>query len=274
MRCIGELELRANLNHFTLLNGRDVVVYDDHRTLFSVVYGVQKCGVITQRPNLIYFDYHDDCVIRYGMSIADRRAAFGNRPISHIELHEAWTHMEFGLSPLDDDWLTAVMDLNWVGDAVVVGAKEHDNIHNLNKRYSDEQDQHHLYRLEHLDYETGRRGKLGDMMLQDDESRYLRRLFGYNGAKEDCPYILDFDLDCFTTRCCGRTMAWPHDIFREKYVDNRETYGLMLNLIANASLITICREPGCCGGFGESHKILSYLDSYFFGGQLKTEPIE
>jgi len=37
-------------------------------------------------------------------------------------------------------------------------------------------------------------------------------------------------------------------------------------------LITISREPGCCGGMGESNKILQYIDRYWFKGALKTMP--
>lgn len=47
----------------------------------------------------------------------------------------------------------------------------------------------------------------------------------------------------------------------------------MESLLNRASVITICREPECCGGIGEANKILSYLDRYFFDGALRTEPI-
>lgn len=44
-------------------------------------------------------------------------------------------------------------------------------------------------------------------------------------------------------------------------------------LISRSQFITICREPKCCGGPGESNKILGYLDKYFFNGSLRTVPI-
>jgi len=69
-------------------------------------------------------------------------------------------------------------------------------------------------------------------------------------------------------------MAWSEIIFDERYVDNYKVKDMIDCLINRATLITICREPGCCGGIGESNKILSYLDRYFFNGELHTQPIE
>ncbi len=120
--------------------------------------------------------------------------------------------------------------------------------------------------MSHLNWEIGNRGLLGDDFNLDDDSIYWN-LFNYN-AKEPIthPYILDFDPDCFATECVDgeHIMAWPGTIFYEKYVGNYKVKGLMDALINNTSLITICREPECCGGIGEAHKILSYLDDYFF----------
>ena len=87
------------------------------------------------------------------------------------------------------------------------------------------------------------------------------------------PIVLDFDLDCFTTECENNVYAWPEAIFREKYYDNEEVRHFMHKLINRSTIITICREPTCCGGLGESNKILGYLDCYFFDGCLDTIPI-
>ena len=87
------------------------------------------------------------------------------------------------------------------------------------------------------------------------------------------PFVLDFDLDCFTTECREKTYAWPEDIFRKEYIESYNVRFFMENLLDRASFITICREPDCCGGIGEANKILNYLDRYFFDGALSTEPI-
>lgn len=59
----------------------------------------------------------------------------------------------------------------------------------------------------------------------------------------------------------------------DKYVGDFKVHTVMNRLITEATLITICREPSCCGGIGESNKILSYLDKYFFNEGLQTQPI-
>lgn len=279
MEHICEFENRANLNHFTVnINeeSKDVILYDDHRTLFPILFDLKKYNLINDIPNLIYFDYHDDCVVHRNISIDERHETFGNRDIEGIESREIWSYGEFDLSTLDNDWLTAAMDMNLVKDAFVIGVKENNNINYLNNRYTNAEVRHHLYELEHLDDATGNRGTLGDLVRNDADTLYIRSFFNFSnqGEMETRPFVLDFDLDCFSTTCCDRTIAWPCEIFIEKYVANTEAKNLMNNLIRHASLITICREPKCCGGLGESNKILSYLDYYFFEGQLKTAPLQ
>ena len=55
------------------------------------------------------------------------------------------------------------------------------------------------------------------------------------------PFVLDFDLDCFTTECDDKTYAWPEDIFKKKYFDNENVRYFMRRLIERSTIITICR---------------------------------
>lgn len=272
------LEQRANINHYTVGSDygdvKDVLVYDDHRTLLNILFEIQRNKWIEGTPNLVYFDQHDDSVVPRDLSIADRLAIFGNKKIQDIESKEFWGYTEFELSTLDDDWLTAAFDFNLIKDAVCIGVEKDRNVHYTNERYADAEIKHLLLTMNHLNWEIGNRGQLGDMFNQDETSMYLRRLFHFN-TKEPikCPYVLDFDLDCFVTDCLDRTIAWPETIFYDKYVGDFKVRSLMNRLIADATLITICREPNCCGGIGESNKLLSYLDKYFFNEGLRTQPI-
>lgn len=105
-------------------------------------------------------------------------------------------------------------------------------------------------------------------------------MFGYNlpngnrGFAENykADYVLDFDLDCFTTECQSKIFAWPESRFASLY-NNEEVGYFMYRLISNARFITICREPSYCGGIGESNKILGYLDKYFFKDCLVTRAV-
>lgn len=100
--------------------------------------------------------------------------------------------------------------------------------------------------------------------------QYHNRRFDEGDIK---PFVLDFDLDCFTTECREKTYAWPEKIFIDEYFESSNARYFMESLLNRTSFITICREPECCGGIGEANKILNYLDRYFFDGALRTEPI-
>ena len=49
------------------------------------------------------------------------------------------------------------------------------------------------------------------------------------------------------------------------------TTAMELNLIRDAQMITICREPDYCGSFGDSNRILEMLDRYYFEGCIGTD---
>ena len=69
-------------------------------------------------------------------------------------------------------------------------------------------------------------------------------------------------------------MAWPESIFVERYQENLKVCTFVHQLLNRASLITVCRETGCCGGIGEANRILEMLDCYWFEGALGTRRIE
>lgn len=272
-----KLANRSNVHHFYIKNGgsqKDLILYDDHRTLLNVLFEYRRKSKNT--PNLIYFDQHDDAVVPWALTIQERQSIFEGKRIEDISEREFWAYSEFDLSILDDDWLTTAMDFNLIKDAVCIGVIKDNNVAAINQRYVNQEPSHELFTMGHLDWEVGNRGKLGDTFIENEENLYLRKLFQYNADDEYCEteFILDFDLDCFATDCMDKVIAWPREIFFNKYVKNNDAYELMKSLIRRASLITICREPECCGGLGESNKILSYLDDYFFEGSLHTRPIE
>lgn len=266
-----ELGRRSNIHHYTIESAyfkKELILYDDHRCLLNILHEFNKQS--KEIPNLIYFDYHDDCVVP-PISIQDRLNIFGSVNIKDVPPERFWNYTEFQLSTLDDDWLTAAMDFGFIENAVCVGVKKDNNVQKLNQRY---QGRHTLFTMDHLDWEVGNRGKLGDTFKETEENIYLRTLFQYNKETLEQPFLLDFDLDCFATDCLDKTIAWPRRIFFERYVENIKVRSLMIDLMKRASIITICREPECCGGLGESNKILSYLDDYFFENSLGTQPVE
>ncbi len=271
-----KLKVRSNINVHSF-NDKYIIIYDYHRTILNVLFEAKKQNIFRCTPNLIFFDYHDDACINAPKSQLLKR--MGVDKLEDATDKQFWSFVEFDLGTLDDDWLTVGMELDLIKNAIVIGAQKDGHIADYNNKYTSEDGNiHELYSIPHLVSSLDNRGCLGDSIIKEPYYQSVRDIIQYHQGhfdyKEDInPFILDFDLDCFTTECQGRTFAWPEMIFVEDYEYNPKVHSFIHSLIEKASLITICREPGCCGGIGESNKILSYLDRYFFEGVLGTFPM-
>ena len=269
----------AWFNNVNTYNYRDkhIVLYDDHRNILNVIFESTKLNLFSEKvPNIIYFDHHDDAC-----DTDVRLSKYGIDNILEMNSRDFWSLVEFDLSVQDDDWVTAGMELGLINDVVCIGSEVNHNINGWdNNVYKTKTNvEHKGFCINHLKREIGDRGALGDSMTEyHPEYNYIRNIFGYNNERFSPsyhPFILDFDLDCFTTECKETTYAWPEKIFWEEYgAYYPKCSSFMQQLIARASLITVCREPKCCGGLGESNKILGYLDRYLFDGALGTEPVQ
>lgn len=283
IKSIQGLILRSNIEVFPFHN-KKIILYDDHRSVLNVLFESKKLGLFSKTPNLLFFDKHDDaCDPR--IKVEDLFREWGANRIEDVNSRDFWSFVEFDLSGTDDDWLLAGMELDLINDAVVIGQTENSNMSDMNNHFdSSDGTRHELFDIPHIDYSIGCRGCLGDSILKEPYYETIRNIFEYNqllprnyeqfSNEVNNPFVLDFDLDCFTTECEGKAYAWPEVIFWEKYCKNEKTFHFMRQLIDRSSFITICREPKCCGGIGESNKILGYLDNYFFNGCLGTFPIK
>lgn len=280
---ISGLSFHSNIETYNF-HEKYIVVYDDHRSILNVLFEAKKLGLFNTTPNLIFFDRHDDAC-NPNICLKDLYKKWGVKKIEEVSSRDFWSFVEFDLNGEDDDWLLAGMEFNLINDAVVIGQYENDNIQSMNHRYeSSDSIVHELYAIPHLNWSLGNRGCLGDSFIKHPYYKNVRSIFEYNQppygdydkySKEVTkPFVLDFDLDCFTTECEDKIFAWPEAIFRDKFDENNYVRYFMQKLIDRSSIITICREPGCCGGLGESNKILAYLDYYFFEGCLNTNPIQ
>lgn len=272
-----ELSWRTNIETY-IFRDRHIVVYDDHRTLLNVLFEAKKQKLFSQTPNLIYFDLHDDACENLPKNQLLKK--IGVKDLAEATSKQFWSFVEFDLGVMDDDWLLTGMELDLIKDAVLIGSdsRHSHNIDHMNGLYKSEDCvEHELYSIPHLKSSLGNRGCLGDNIIKEPYYQSVRNIMQYHQGHFDgdtiAPFVLDFDLDCFTAECREKVYAWPEEIFRNEYVENYNVPRFIECLLARTSLITICREPGCCGGIGESNKILSYLDKYFFEGVLKTEPI-
>lgn len=261
-----------------------IILYDDHRSILNVLFEAKKLNKFGTTPNIIFFDRHDDAC-NPNLNANELLQRWGVNEIEKVSSRDFWSFVEFDLSGLDDDWLLAGMELGLINHAVVIGQNENHNICNMNNMFESSDGIHHeLFDISHIDWSIESRGCLGDNVKKEDYYENVRNIFEYNQppygrydkfSKEvTIPFVLDFDLDCFTTECEDKRYAWPEDIFKKKYINNEEVLYFMHRLIKRSTIITICREPVCCGGIGESNKILGYLDRYFFNGCLGTASIK
>lgn len=269
---------RANIEMFHYRD-KHIFLYDDHRTILNVIFEVSKIVEDKRIPNLIYFDKHDDACQSKPKSVLLEK--MGRNSFEEVTSKDFWSFVEFDLSPRDDDWLLTGMELGLINNAVVIGQSENDNIITMpnNTYISEDNIEHKLFSIPYLKDSIDSRGCIGDSCIKDPKDKIIRSVFQFNTDKyhefedEIYPFILDFDLDCFTTDCNNKVYAWPEKIFANEF-DTYNGCGYFLwDLINRSQFITICREPECCGGIGESNKILEYLDKYIFSGALGTETI-
>lgn len=273
MSQLHQLSQRANIETFSY-RGKDIVLYDDHRTILNIIFEANKLNIFSETPNLIYFDRHDDaCKSFIKSEILEK---IGVSSLDNATSKQFWSFTEFDLSYLDDDWLLAGMELGLIKDAVLIGQEENHNIQNLKNKYSSENGMvHELFSIPHLSSSLNNRGCLGDAIIKESYFKNVREIVQFNhdrfNDEEVKPFILDFDLDCFTSISRNKTHAWLEYIFTQEFYINTTVRYFMQSLIERASFITICREAKCCGGLGESNKILNYLDRYLFDGNLNTD---
>lgn len=282
------LSYRTNINvysypEYCLLDNDDrrIIVYDDHRTILDVLYFALQEGHFGEEiPTVISFDRHDDSLV---LSKEKRKRIKAIRKSCTLKRNDErmWRFVEFELRGLDDDWVRAGMELGLIKHYIGFGHNPIDagNIDQGFECYKTfDKMIHHLYSNGHLNYELDPRGVIGDESYGWTHKRNsllndLQFHFGHFDSGVIAPFLLDIDLDCFATDCEDHMMAWPESIFSERYEENYKANTFIRSLISRSSLITICREPGCCGGIGEANRILEMLDRYWLDGALKTQRI-
>lgn len=210
LRSLGELTFRSNVEVYRY-NEKYIIVYDDHRYVLNILFEAFKLGMFTSCPNIIYFDRHDDaCNPNIVKSELFKR--WGVAELKDVSSPNFWSFVEFDLGYWDDDWLLAGMELGLINNSVVIGQQDNSNIRALNNCFvSTDGKVHELYSINHLNTSLGCRGCLGDNVIKEPYYTAVRNMFEYNqppygrynkfSKEATTPFILDFDLDCFTTEC-------------------------------------------------------------------------
>ena len=268
-------ELARRSNFETLeIDGKVVVLYEDHRSLLFALWHAKRCGLLETPHTLVTFDLHDDAVVPSAQVRAQAqsfRDGGGNE-------RDFMSFIEWELGSNDDDWMVAALELNLVGDVVNVGAEIAHNLPNFETPIVDAAgSRHRVWRIDHLWNALGHQGDLVDTSRRPEPASFWDAL-GWDPRErqfsDETRVLLDFDLDCFSIQGPRRRIAWPEDsmlnLFRRPSNPPGHTTAadVLLELAARAPFITIARESRYCGGTEESQRILATLDVLLFDGGL------
>ena len=267
--------LKARTNVTVLdWDGKWVVVYDDHRWLLNVLYAMQKYEY--ERLNLIYFDAHDDyCTPE--LRASELLKSMNVKKWEDVDDRIFHDFVEYEANVEDGNWLRIACELNMVNDVVLIGGQESSTIYRDTTIHISEDKQEHKIETLTLDlnglFEHGGKFDSATNMTNKSLHNFFAVDRGLPHIEQMSPYLVDFDLDCFSVRMCENyRIPWNQNTFEYMYPHLSKGRDFLLDLLANAQLITICREPDWCGGIGNSNLILSLLDCYLFDGVLKTNP--
>lgn len=233
--------------------------------------------------NVVYFDYHADADPP-PPGTANIRQQFRNQLPGEREF---WQYVEWELSTTDSDWLKAGMDLGLIRDAILIGGADTALANNLDNSYTDVANQaHHIYNVGHVWDGLGDHGWLMDA-IRTAQLQPIWDILGWGQVggqyrflddRDDMlPFVLDFDLDCFTLYGAVGHVPWPSYKFTEMMTmtfDHGHVAAdfrpgdFLQRLSGYAEFLTIARESPFCGGYRGSQQNLEQLDSLLFKGRL------
>ncbi len=269
------LSHRSNINKKYTENS-DVYIYEDHRTILNVLY-VLKDEFKTPL-DIFMFDDHDDAChpSKDVLEIAQKFA------INNPSFEDFWSFIEFKLSGLDDDWVIIGMELGLINNVFLFHSSR-SSISFVEKYETKHFGTKNIYNIGDVWDELSHRGCLEDI-VKIDEYGELWDDMGWNYSKKDYRFhfepknnfIVDFDLDCFTTTILDKLMAIPEELLIEKFKESlypdhhyyHTSESFVRDLIKKSEFTTMCFENGCCGGIRESYKIFETVDYLFFDNKI------
>jgi len=281
---LNELSKRANIN-LKRTYYSDVVIYEDHRTILNVLYFLKQKGDVNFPINLFMFDAHDDGV----HTNDDQKKIIKGFIESDPTLEEFWMFTEFKLRSLDDDWVKAGMELGLINNCFLFNlTKSNIRMECVEKYQTESFGIKKTYNMGNVWDALSIRGCLEDKIKEDEFSELWEDIGWIWNQKsrrfEFVPthdFILDIDLDCFSTEILDKTMAIPFELLHEKFTKflNPDKHDFSTakiffeRLMKDSKLVTLCFENGCCGGFNEAFKIFNNVDEILFDGELGNPSI-
>jgi hypothetical protein len=251
-----------------------------HRFVLPLLLDAQRKGILPQPCNLICFDRHHDCLK------PSRLDDILSLDINTISLEDFADFCSSILSPKNDDWIIAGIELGLIEDVIVFGIYDIDCAAPERDQYHTSKGDTHrvILKTGHLGYMLKYQGDLSDAIRE----KYLREFWdilgwsfkkgkGYWFNDDRPPFLLDIDLDCFSYVWDEFTFPWPEEVYNKRYL-TRSEYAtvkwlsgkdVFKEMVNRAGMITIATEPGCCGGEEKSEQILNDVNRILLDGQLE-----
>ena len=257
-------------------------LHNEHRWTLPLIHYAQEEKRLPRPCTLIMFDGHHDA--REPTSIIDEICKIRELGVSFERLIYLCREK---LSPNDDDWVRAGMELGLIGDAVIFGVRDTSDRLQLMTIKDCQEKMHRIELTGFPSGELGFQGNLSDLARRKEltplweilEWRYDPETKGFGFTKDSKRILLDFDLDCFVINWEEFAVPWLDEVFEKRFFtfsDYFTTYGwtgkrFLDDLVNRADLITIAREPNYCGGEEKADVILLKMNHYLFDDNLHIE---
>ncbi len=256
-----------------------VIIFRDHRWTIPLLALAGEQGLIRLPATIVSFDRHRDAL----------DPANGTEPLERYRrgqgnVAELISLVRVQLSPRDDDWIKAGMELGLIGNTVQFSSDLDMTAHEEPvMRYTDRVGvSHRMFRLGRPQTELSYKGALADDRHQA-VWQGLWDVSGWNPAERrfTAPYVLDLDLDYWSISWDRHTFPFSPAVFegefgavcQSPYAEAYPVIQFFLDLVRGTPLVTIATEPDHCGGVESAQVILEGLNRYLFGGALALDRV-
>ena len=256
-----------------------VAVFEPHRMTLLAAGERADAGFLTLPVTVVTFDRHRDALPPVNGSDPLMRYRQGNATLAELA-----RLVSDHVSVRNDDWILSGMELGLIGDAVQFSSTWTDRAPETPLvEYRDGSGvDHRLYHLGMPADELAFKGALADRD-HTTVNRGLWDILGWDPKHPDrvepCrDLVLDFDLDVFTVPWDTYAVPFTDSVFVGEFHQPVQTpscggllpFTFMKALIDRASLVTIARESGHCGGGDHADLIMRCVERWLFVGGGET----